>query len=209
MPDGHPIVLNDGSKGCLPDQWGGTNFMPPSFDPALRLFFVTARETCATYLPVKQEIVPGRDLDERHGPARRRPELRRAARDRSDDGRAASGSSGIRRRRFAGVLSTASGVVFARRQRRQLHGVRLAHRQEPVALPDRLADLGRSPMTYMLDGRQHVLIGAGTTITAFALTGELICLRKNCALQGSELRRKIAAPRCHRRGRKGRQGFCG
>jgi len=30
-PDGRPIVLNeDGSAGCLPDQWGGTNFNPPS-----------------------------------------------------------------------------------------------------------------------------------------------------------------------------------
>ena len=59
-PDGRPVVLNDGSKGCLPDKRGGTNFMPPSFDPALRLFFVTARETCATYVPEKQVIVPGR-----------------------------------------------------------------------------------------------------------------------------------------------------
>ena len=59
-PDGHPIVLNDGSKGCIPDNWGGTNFMPPSFDPALRLFFVTARETCATFVPEKQVIAPGR-----------------------------------------------------------------------------------------------------------------------------------------------------
>ena len=34
--DGRPIVLNDGDKGCLPDMWGGTNFNPPSFDPALQ-----------------------------------------------------------------------------------------------------------------------------------------------------------------------------
>ena len=47
--DGRPIVLNDGDKGCLPDMWGGTNFNPPSFDPALRMFFVNARESCATY----------------------------------------------------------------------------------------------------------------------------------------------------------------
>ena len=60
-PDGHPIILNnDGSKVCIPDNWGGTNFMPPSFDPALRLFFVTARETCATYLPEKLVSAPGR-----------------------------------------------------------------------------------------------------------------------------------------------------
>src|SRR4029078_2583801 len=29
--NGHPIVVNDGSKGCLPDQWGSTNHMPPSY----------------------------------------------------------------------------------------------------------------------------------------------------------------------------------
>src|SRR4029434_9151359 len=34
--------------------------MPPSYDPARRLFFVTVRESCAAYLPVKEEIVPGR-----------------------------------------------------------------------------------------------------------------------------------------------------
>src|SRR5262249_45608967 len=59
-PNGRPIVLNAGSKGGIPDMWGGTNFMPPSFDPARHLFFVTARETCATYVPEKQAIVPGR-----------------------------------------------------------------------------------------------------------------------------------------------------
>ncbi len=58
--DGRPIVVNDGSQGCLPDQWGGTNFNPPSFDPVLRMFFVNARETCATYVPQEPAIVPGR-----------------------------------------------------------------------------------------------------------------------------------------------------
>jgi alcohol dehydrogenase (cytochrome c) len=40
---GRPIILNDGSQGCVPDPWGSTNFYPPSFDPNLELFFVTAR----------------------------------------------------------------------------------------------------------------------------------------------------------------------
>ena len=38
---------------------GGTCFMPPSFDPARGLFFVTARETCATFIPQKPEFEPG------------------------------------------------------------------------------------------------------------------------------------------------------
>ena len=38
-PDGRPIVLEpDGRRRGMtcPDHWGGTNFMPPSFDPALQ-----------------------------------------------------------------------------------------------------------------------------------------------------------------------------
>ena len=57
--DGRPIVLNDGSKGCLPDYWGGTNFMPPSFDSSRGLFLLSARETCAVFTPQKPEITPG------------------------------------------------------------------------------------------------------------------------------------------------------
>jgi alcohol dehydrogenase (cytochrome c) len=167
-PDGHPAVLNDGSKGCLPDNWGGTNFMPPSFDPALRLFFVTARETCATYLPEKQVIAPGRfslsgvvrrDLDKAYGALR-----------------AIDATTGERRWEFtfqspsfAGVLSTASGVVFGGDNEGNFMafdartGRNLWHYQTGSPI------WGGAPMTYMLDERQYVIIGSGTTITAFAL----------------------------------------
>ena len=58
--DGRPIVLNEtGAKECIPDAHGSTNFMPPSFDPVRGLFFVTSRETCAAYVPMKPEIKPG------------------------------------------------------------------------------------------------------------------------------------------------------
>ena len=59
--DGKPIVLNerrsaDGSEAttrACPIYRGGTIFNPPSYDPALQLFFVMARETCAFYTPQK------------------------------------------------------------------------------------------------------------------------------------------------------------
>ena len=60
-----PIVLNDGvippggseaTTPCVPDFRGGTVFNPPSYDPALQLFFVMARETCAYYTPQQQEM---------------------------------------------------------------------------------------------------------------------------------------------------------
>ena len=142
-PDGHPIVLNDGSKGCLPDQWGGTNYMPPSFDPALRAVLRDRRARPApTYLPVKEEIVPGRisnsgtvrrDAEHSYGvlraidPTTVERQVGVQVSDADDGGRDVDGvGRGVRGR-----------------QRRQLHGLRRAHRQEPLVLSDRLADLGR------------------------------------------------------------------
>src|SRR6266705_466751 len=52
--DGRPIELpghtpdEKGSVTC-PDITGGTNFWPPTFDPATRTFFVNAREACMTF----------------------------------------------------------------------------------------------------------------------------------------------------------------
>jgi alcohol dehydrogenase (cytochrome c) len=167
-PDGHPIVLNDGSKGCLPDNWGGTVFMPPSFDPALGLFFVTARETCATFVPEKQVIAPGRfslsgtvrrDLDKAYGALRA---IDAATGERRWEFKFATPS-------FAGVLSTASGVVFDGDNEGNFMafdartGTNLWHYQTGSSL------WGGSPMTYTLDGRQYVVIGSGSSIVAFAL----------------------------------------
>ena len=166
--DGRPIVLNDGQRECVPDQWGGTNFMPPSFDAALGLFFLTARETCATYQPQAQKLVRGessfggvvkRDSDKASGALR-----------------AIDAATGERRWEFpypspsmAGVLSTAAGVVFAGDNEGNFMafasttGQNLWHYQTGSPI------WGAAPMTYMLDGRQQVLIASGTTLTAFAL----------------------------------------
>jgi len=166
--DGRPIVLNDGSKGCIPDNWGGTNFMPPSFDPDLGLFFVTARETCASYIPEKQVVTPGRfsmggtvrrDLDKAYGALR-----------------AIDVSTGARKWEFkyatpsfSGVLSTASGVVFGGDNEGNFMafdartGANLWHYQTGSGL------WGAAPITYMLDGRQYVVVGSGSAVTAFAV----------------------------------------
>ncbi|MGQ0733345.1 MAG: outer membrane protein assembly factor BamB family protein [Acidobacteriota bacterium] len=167
-PDQRPIVLNDGSQGCLPDQWGGTNFNPPSFEAASGLFFVTARETCAVYAPQAPKIEPGRsafggtvrvDRDKAYGALR-----------------AIDAATGRRVWEFrypsatmAGVLTTASGLVFAG-----------DHEGNFMAFDGRTGKhlwrystgapiWGAAAMTYLLDGRQHVVIASGTTLLAFAL----------------------------------------
>jgi alcohol dehydrogenase (cytochrome c) len=167
-PDGRPIVLNDGSNGCLPDMWGGTNFNPPSFDASRRLFFVSARETCAQYAPQAPKIVPGRasyggtvkmDREKAYGALR-----------------AIDVISGERRWEFrfptptmAGVMSTASGLVFAGDNEGNFMAFEAQTGKHLWRYPTGSPIWGAAPMTYVLDGRQHVVIASGTTLLSFAL----------------------------------------
>ncbi len=166
--NGRPIVLNDGEKGCLPDQWGGTNFNPPTFDPRLNLFFITARETCATYTPQEPVIKPGRtsfggvvriDREQGYGALRAIDVL-----------------TGERRWEFryttptmAGVMSTASGLVFAGDHEGNFMAFEGATGRLLWRYQTGTPIWGAAPMTHELDGRQHVVIAAGTTLLSFAL----------------------------------------
>jgi alcohol dehydrogenase (cytochrome c) len=167
--DGRPVVLNeDGSGGCLPDQWGGTNFNPPSFDPELQLFFVMARETCANFVPIAAEVVPGQvapggvvwtDREREHGALR------------AIDARTGTvrWEFGLPTATMAGVMSTASGLVFSGDNEGNFTaldartGEHLWHFQTGNSI------WGAAAMTFMLDGRQLVLIPSGAALIAFAL----------------------------------------
>jgi alcohol dehydrogenase (cytochrome c) len=166
--DGRPIILNDGSQGCLPDPWGGTNFMPPSFFPGLDLFILTARETCATFVAEEPANTPGQSnfggvvfIDAEQG---------------SGALRALDVHSGDLKWEFTypspsfgGVLTTAAGLVFAGDHEGNFmafdasNGENLWHYQTGSRI------WGAGAMTFMLDGVQMVLIPSGTTLTAFAL----------------------------------------
>lgn len=157
-----------------PDITGATNFWPPTYDPSSRLFFVNAREVCAMFYAWKPEYKEGERFT---GGAAQRV----TASDRKAYGalRAIDPITGERRWQFeylspstAGLLSTASGLIFSGDADGNL-----------LALDSRSGKLlwryqmgatmhGTSPITYMLDGRQHVLVPAGTTLTAWALPAE-------------------------------------
>ena len=166
--DGRPIVLNDGSQGCLPDPWGSTNFYPPSFYPDLDLFILTARETCATY--VAEEPANTRGLSNNGGTVFIDAEQGYGAL------RALDIHTGeleweftYPSPTFGGVMTTASGLVFAGDHEGNFmafnaeNGENLWHYQTGSRI------WGAAAMTFMLDGLQHVLIPSGTTLTAFAL----------------------------------------
>jgi alcohol dehydrogenase (cytochrome c) len=174
--DGRPMLLpghTPDEKGEItcPDITGGTNFWPPSFDPNSRLFFVNAREVCATYYAWKQEFVQGERFTGGGG-------QRAKGSDMPVYGalRAIDPTTGDRKWEFkylspstAGLLTTASNLIFSGDNDGNV-----------LALDSRNGKLlwryqmgsnlhGTSAITYMLDGRQQVLVPAGTTLTAWAL----------------------------------------
>jgi alcohol dehydrogenase (cytochrome c) len=167
--DGRPIVLNEtGAKECIPDAHGSTNFMPPSFDPVRGLFFVTARETCAVYVPMKPEIKPGTSTT---GGG-----VRRVTGNTYGALRALDPKTGERKWEFryptptlAGVMSTASGLVFAGDSEGNFTAFDARNGKPLWHYPTGSSIWGAAAMTYMLDGRQHVVIASGNTLVAFAL----------------------------------------
>jgi len=169
--DGRPMLLpnsvpsEEGTKVC-PDQSGGTNWMPPSFDPESNLFFVTARESCGIFFSWKE--------DYNTGDAFRGGAVQRIGEGQFSALRAIDATTGERRWEFpyasqswAGVLSTASGLVFAGGSGNLMAfdakaGKNLWHFQTG-------SSLYAGAITYMVDGRQYVLMPSGTALTAFAL----------------------------------------
>jgi alcohol dehydrogenase (cytochrome c) len=174
--DGRPILLpgyipdEKGQMTC-PDITGGTNFWPPAYDPNTKLFYVNAREVCATYYAWKPEFTQG---DRFTGGAAQR------ARDKNNPAygalRAIDPATGERKWEYkyinpstSGLLTTASNLIFSGDAEGNL-----------LALDSRSGKLlwryqmgatlhGTSPVTYMMDGKQQLLVPAGTTLTAWAL----------------------------------------
>jgi alcohol dehydrogenase (cytochrome c) len=174
--DGRPVLLpgnmpsEKGSVTC-PDLVGGTNFWPPSFDPATRTFFVNAREVCMTFYSWKPEYVPGERFTGGAG-------QRVVSPDSPAYGalRAIDPISGERKWEFkylspstAGLLSTASGLIFTGDSDGNI--IALDSRSGKVLWRYQLgAPLhGTSAISYVIDGRQHLLVPAGTTLMAWSL----------------------------------------
>jgi alcohol dehydrogenase (cytochrome c) len=170
--DGRPVVLpnseptEDGTDVC-PDITGATNWMSPAFNPKAGLFYVTAREVCATYYGWEQEFVQGQYY---FGGAAQRNSGRGHGAMRAIDPLSATVKWEFKYHTasMAGVLSTATDLVFGGDMDGNFmafearSGKNLWHFQMG-------APIYAAAVTYMLDGRQYVLMPAGTTLFAFAL----------------------------------------
>ena len=137
-----------------------------------RTFFVNAREVCATFFAWKPEYIPGQRFT--GGAAQR---LRSTPESPVYGAlRAIDPATGALKWEFrylnpstAGLLTTASGLIFSGDSEGNL--LALDSRNGKLLWNYQLGATmhGTSPITYMLDGRQHVLVPAGTTLTAWAL----------------------------------------
>jgi alcohol dehydrogenase (cytochrome c) len=178
--DGRPVVIDNlgTPEKCIPDQRGGTNFMPPSYDPARRLFFVTSRETCTTWVSTKPPTIALGTFLPSGGPRRveNGPAQFSAL-------RAIDPATGKLRweHRFepypsatmldlsGGATSTASGLVFSGNNEGYLHAFDSASGALLWKFQTGAPIWGAAPVTYMFDGRQWVVVPSGGTLTAFAL----------------------------------------
>ena len=162
IPKPHTAPAPDGTL-VEPASGGGTNWMAPSFDPQTGLFYVTATRTFSIYyLTVrgKAEGWGGRD----HGlwvDAATRAINYRTGKIVWDHELGRGGSS-------AGNLSTAGHLLFTADNTGNLlaldpaTGKTLWH----VNAGGRMSS---SPMTYLLDGRQYVVVSSQDRLMAFAL----------------------------------------
>jgi len=171
--DGRPIELPDqkptaaGTRTC-PDLFGGTNFMSPSFDKTTGLFYVTARETCMTYIGVAPP--PTVKAGDRTMGGNFRFETNGTGALRAIDPLTGTVKWEIKHPTpsWAGVMSTAGGVVFSGDNEGFVFAADSSTGKElwryqtgsPIYAP---------PTTYMVDGRQYVVMPSGSTFTAFAL----------------------------------------
>jgi alcohol dehydrogenase (cytochrome c) len=174
--DGRPVELPDqrptprGTLSC-PETHGATNFMSPSYDPLLKLFFVNARDACEVFYsqaPPASYRSGDRAMGGRSSPPPPPHERRGALRAIDPVSGERSWELAFQMPSWGGVLSTAGGVVFTGTEQGEIVAVESRSGRElwryMLGAP-----VYAAPITYMIDGRQYLVLGAGATLTAFAL----------------------------------------
>ncbi len=169
VPDPAKEPSVDGSLVDIPGG-GGTNWIPPSYDPQTGLFYVNAtRGYSLAFLTDTDERPEGyggsaRGLWSQH--------VLEAidvttGKPRWTHPYAAAGASGLG---GPGILTTAGKLLFTGDYAGNLIAFEAA--QGSILWHFNMGQpLTNGPMTYLLDGKQYVIAGAGDTLMAFRLVG--------------------------------------
>ena len=170
---GRPIVLPNTEptvEGNLvwPSLQGATNWFSPSYSPATKLFYVPVREMGAYYYKGEAEYKPGTFFA---GGGERALQGDKA----SGAIRALEAGTGKMKWEFtlksppwAGVLSTAGGVVFGGSDEGNFYALDALSGK---ALWDFQTggQIVANPISFLIDGKQHVAIAAGHALFVFGL----------------------------------------
>lgn len=171
-PKGRPRVVEGTDptpEGNLvyPSLQGATNWPSPSFSPQTGLFYVPVREMGSYYYKTDVEYEAGspftgggerRLADEAWGAVRA---LNATTGEKAWDFRLPSPS-------WSGVLSTAGGLVFSGSNEGNFYALD-AKTGAPLWQFQVGGGVRSNPTTYLVDGKQHVSIGAGRALFVFAL----------------------------------------
>ena len=173
--DGRPLRIPGmqptvGGTTMCPSVEGATNWMSPAFNPDTGLLYVQALERCSVFLKSSRWFEPGQSFyggsttrvrDEIGGKVLRAIDVR-TGRIAWELPQVGNGDT------WGGVLSTATGLVFVAEDDGTFSAVdaRTGRRRWQFAAN---AHWRGSPMTYLVDGRQHVAIAGGGIVYAFAL----------------------------------------
>jgi alcohol dehydrogenase (cytochrome c) len=161
IPDPDKEPARDG-RLVAPEEAGGTNYRSPAFDPATGLLIVSAHDAYGVYFSKAEHGAVGwagadytvhgrgvlRAIEYETGRIRWSHDL--------------SGGAGA-----AGVLTTASGLTFTGDAATSALALRTS--DGTTLWHSGIGRVGNSPVTYELDGRQHVLFGGGSVLYAWTL----------------------------------------
>jgi len=172
---GRPMVVPNSTPsvhGTLvyPSLQGATNWFSPSYSPQTNLFYVAVREMGSYYYKGEAEYKPGTffagggeralDGDEAWGAIRA---LNPATGKMTWEFRLKSPP-------WAGVLSTAGGLVFGGSNEGNFYALD-ARNGKPLWDFQTGASMESNPISFLIDGKQHVAVAAGRAVFVFGLTG--------------------------------------
>ena len=170
---GRPIVLPNTSpstEGTLvyPSLQGATNWFSPSYNPLTKTMYVPVREMGAYYYKTEAAYKPGNWFGGGGERALRGDAAYGAV-------RALDANTGKRIWEFrlksppwAGVLSTAGGLVFGGSTEGNFYALD-GRTGTPLWDFQTGGDIEANPISFLIDGKQHIAIAAGHAIFVFGL----------------------------------------
>jgi alcohol dehydrogenase (cytochrome c) len=173
---GRPILNKlaedaSGNTYVCPGFQGGTNWFSTSFNPATGLYYFNALERCNVFTKRKMEWEAGKGYmggAARPAPGETFEKYLRALNIQTGEIVWEIPQVSGQTTASAGVLSTASGLVFFGENSGSFMAADAANGRVLWQFPTNQV-WKASPMTYVFDGRQYVAIAAGQDILAFAL----------------------------------------